>query len=64
MVSIRIESYEYITTKYMENENIRLSPIIVYVRSDINYNRRIDLENKRDAVIWMKLLYKGGRKVL
>ena len=58
-----IENYELLKTKSLENENMRYSRIVIFIRRDVSYKRRYDLENDVDSMIWIDILFKGGRKI-
>ena len=58
-----IENYELLKTKSLENENMRYSRIVIFIRRDVSYKRRYDLENDVDSMIWIDILFKGGRKM-
>ena len=55
-----IENYELLKTKSLENENMRYSRIVIFIRRDVSYKRRYDLENDVDSMIWIDILFKGG----
>ena len=50
-----IENYELLKTKSIENENMRYSRIVIFIRRDVSYKRRYDLENDVDSMIWIDI---------
>ena len=64
VISVNLENYTCLALKAIRNENIRMSRVVVYVRKDVKYKRRFDLENDVDAMLWLELSYKNGRKLL
>ena len=61
---VRIENYNLLTLKAISNVNMKISRIVAYVRNDVVYKRRTDLENDHDAMIWLEIKYKGGRNLI
>ena len=46
-----MENYTLLAANSMENENIKISRIVTYIRNDLNYKSRKDLENDKSAAI-------------
>ena len=57
-------NYKLLKTKSLENVNMRYSRIVIFIRKDVRYERRYDLENNVDSMIWIDILFKGGRKMM
>ena len=58
-----MDGYETLYLNALNNVNINMSQVVVYVQSDVRFKRRLDLENDTDASLWIDLLMKGGRKL-
>ena len=56
-------NYELLKTKSLENVNMGYSRIVIFIRKDVRYERRHDLENNVDSMIWLDILYKGGKRM-
>ena len=63
ILEARVNGYEILHLNALNNLEIKMSRVVVYVRSDVRFNRRSDLENNTDASLWIDLLMKGGRKL-
>ena len=59
---VNIENYELLTVRAMQNQQIKMSRIVVYIRKDVQYIRRENLENDVDSAIWLDVKFKGGKK--
>ena len=51
LTEVSIEGYDLITTQALNNVGIKMSRLVVYIKKEVNYERRNDLENGRDAAI-------------
>ena len=63
-IEVNIENYELLKLRSIDNKDIKMSRLVVYIRKDVNYKRRLDLENKNDSALWLDIKMKGGRKVI
>ena len=59
---VQINYYQLITTNTIENPMITNGRIIIYVKSNMEYMRRKDLENLWNSLIWLEVKFKVGEK--
>ena len=52
------------TIERKDRENGVLGGVLCYIRSDVNYIRRVVLENKDLEAIWIEILVKKSRSIL
>ena len=56
MLEVRVDEYETLCLEALINMEIQMSRVVVYVRSDVIFNRRIDSKSH-----WMGRLRKIGK---
>ena len=49
--TVQIQGYDLLTKRALENPNRRVSRLVVYVKSNLSYERLDDLELDEDATI-------------
>ena len=62
-LEVNIEGYILEYLEALENDEVNLSRLCVYIRSDIKYKRLTNLENRTDAAIWLEIGMNKGRKL-
>ena len=50
-INFQVDNCTLLAANSMENENIKISRIVTYIRNDLNYKSRKDLENDKSAAI-------------
>ena len=60
----KIEDYELITSKAIENMNLKISRVVVYKHSSLVAKVREDLMSDKFSSIWLEVGFPGRRKIL
>ena len=61
---VEIEGYKLLTTKMLNNKDRHVSRIVGYVKSDLIYRCRSDLEQEDFSSIWIEVGLRHQRKFL
>ena len=61
---VQLEDYTFITTKTLENENLKISRVVVYVHKSITFKVRHDLMDENTSSIWLEVGLPHKRKFL
>ena len=53
LLMVQIRGYDLLMTRALQNPDRRVSRMVVYLKSNLNYECLDDLESEEDAIIWL-----------
>ena len=61
LLRVQIYSYDLLTTRALHHLDLKVSRLVVYVKSNLRYDRLEELETAEDASIWLLFRRQGMR---